>query len=58
MIQAEELVGEEWAEWYRLTPLERWLESADVALVDSISDKPPTPGIHAPELPPATWDPY
>jgi hypothetical protein len=27
MISAEELVGEEWAEWYRLTPLERWRES-------------------------------
>ncbi len=27
MIQPEELVGEEWAEWYRLSPAERWLES-------------------------------
>ncbi len=27
MIQAEELVGDEWAEWYRLTPVQRWLES-------------------------------
>ncbi len=27
MITPEELVGEEWAEWYRLTPLERWRES-------------------------------
>lgn len=27
MISPEELVGEEWAEWYRLTPLERWRES-------------------------------
>jgi hypothetical protein len=27
MIQADELVGAEWAEWYRLTPIERWLES-------------------------------
>ena len=24
---AEDLVGDEWAEWYRLTPAERWLES-------------------------------
>jgi hypothetical protein len=23
----DELVGEEWAEWYRLTPAERWQES-------------------------------
>jgi hypothetical protein len=27
-ISAEELVGEEWAEWYSLTPMERWRESA------------------------------
>ena len=27
MISAEQLVGEEWAEWYRLTPVERWRES-------------------------------
>jgi hypothetical protein len=23
----EELVGEEWAAWYRLTPIQRWRES-------------------------------
>jgi hypothetical protein len=27
MISAEELVGEEQAEWYSLTPMERWRES-------------------------------
>lgn len=27
MIQPEELVGEEWAAWYRLSPAERWTES-------------------------------
>ena len=27
MITAEQLVGEELAEWYSLTPLERWRES-------------------------------
>ena len=27
MIEAEDIVPEEWAEWYRLTPLERWRES-------------------------------
>ena len=27
MIQAEDLVGDEWAEWYRLTPQERFRES-------------------------------
>jgi hypothetical protein len=24
MIQAEDIVGGEWAEWYRLSPLQRW----------------------------------
>jgi hypothetical protein len=28
MISAEQLVGEELAEWYSLTPPERWRESA------------------------------
>jgi len=27
MITPEEIVGEEWAAWYRLTPQERWRES-------------------------------
>ncbi len=27
-ISAVELVGEEWAEWYSLTPMQRWHESA------------------------------
>jgi hypothetical protein len=27
MIAPEDLVGEEWAEWYRLTLVERWRES-------------------------------
>ena len=27
MLQPEELVGEEWAAWYRLSPAERWTES-------------------------------
>ncbi len=27
MIQPEEIVAGEWADWYRLTPLERWQES-------------------------------
>lgn len=26
-IRAEDLVGDEWAEWYALTPEERWRES-------------------------------
>jgi len=27
MIPAEQIVGDEWADWYGLTPVERWLES-------------------------------
>ena len=27
-LSAEELVGEEWAEWYLLTPIERWQQSS------------------------------
>jgi hypothetical protein len=27
MVSEEQLVGAEWAEWYRLTPAERWVES-------------------------------
>jgi hypothetical protein len=27
MLSMDELVGEEWAEWYRLTPAQRWRET-------------------------------
>lgn len=30
MISAEELVGEELAEWYSLTPIERWRQSMEL----------------------------
>jgi hypothetical protein len=26
-LDVEDLVGEEWSEWYRLTPAERWRET-------------------------------
>ncbi|MDX1953629.1 MAG: hypothetical protein SFY81_15770 [Verrucomicrobiota bacterium] len=47
MIQPEDLVGEEWAEWYRLTPLERWAESQKLwqtylALGGSLDPEPDT----------------
>ena len=46
-IRAEDLVGEEWAEWYRLTPQERWAESAKLwetylALGGSLDPEPDT----------------
>jgi hypothetical protein len=47
MIQPEELVGEEWAEWYRLTPAQRWQESEKLwqiylALGGSLDPEPDT----------------
>lgn len=47
MITAEELVGEEQAEWYALTPLERWHESAKLwetylAMGGSLDPEPDT----------------
>ena len=47
MIEAEELVGTEWAEWYRLTPVERWQESTKLwqtylALGGSLDPEPDT----------------
>ena len=46
-IRAEDLVGEEWAEWYRLTPEERFLESMKlwdsyIALGGSLDPEPDT----------------
>jgi hypothetical protein len=45
MIQPEELVGGGWAEWCRLTPAQRWLESVKLwqicfALGGSLDPKP------------------
>src|SRR5262245_757761 len=47
MIQPEDLVGDEWAEWYRLTPVQRWLESEKLwqtylALGGSLDPEPDT----------------
>ena len=27
MISFEEIAGEEWADWYRMTPAQRWIET-------------------------------
>src|SRR5688500_19991558 len=45
--QPEALVGGEWAEWYRLTPVQRWLESEKLwqtylALGGSLDPEPDT----------------
>ena len=47
MISAEQLVGEELAEWYSLTPQERWRESAKLwevflSLGGSLAPEPDT----------------
>jgi hypothetical protein len=47
MVKPEDLVGEEWAEWYRLTPVQRWLESEKLwqtylALGGSLDPEPDT----------------
>ena len=47
MIQPEQLVEDEWAEWYRLTPVQRWLESEKLwqtylALGGSLDPEPDT----------------
>jgi hypothetical protein len=47
MIDPEDLVGPEWAEWYRLSPAERWEESAKLwadflALGGSLDPEPDT----------------
>jgi hypothetical protein len=47
MLRAEDIVGPEWAEWYRLTPQQRFAESAKLwqiylALGGSLDPEPDT----------------
>jgi hypothetical protein len=47
MIDAEDIVGPEWAEWYRMTPQQRWDASARLwadylALGGSLDPEPDT----------------
>jgi hypothetical protein len=47
MIQPEDITEGEWADWYRLTPAERWLESEKLwqtylALGGSLDPEPDT----------------
>ena len=56
-VSAEALVGEEWAEWYRLTPQERFLESMKLwetylALGGSLEPEPDT---QSPFFDPDEW---
>jgi hypothetical protein len=57
MIDAEEIVGPEWAEWYRMTPAERWEASARMwadflALGGSLDPEPDT---QSPFFDPDEW---
>jgi len=56
-LRAEEIVGEEWAEWYALSPAERFLESAKLwetylALGGSLEPEPDT---QSPFFDPEEW---
>jgi hypothetical protein len=56
-IRLEDFVGEEWAEWYRMTPAERWAESEKLwetylALGGSLE---PEPDIESPFFDPEEW---
>ena len=56
-IRAEDIVGEEWAEWYSLSPSERFLESmklwdAYLALGGSLEPEPDT---QSPFFDPDEW---
>lgn len=47
VVRAEDIVGPEWADWYRLSPVERWLESEKLwqtflALGGSLDPEPDT----------------
>lgn len=47
MIDPEDIVGPEWAEWYRMTPQQRWAESDKLwdtylALGGSLDPEPDT----------------
>lgn len=49
-VSPEELVGHEWADWYRLTPAERWLESEKLWQIYLSWERPldPEPDTHSP----------
>ena len=56
-IRAEDLVGQEWAAWYALTPVERFLESTKLwetylALGGSLDPEPDT---QSPFFDPEEW---
>jgi hypothetical protein len=57
VIEPKDIVGEEWAEWYRLTPRERFAESmklwdAYLALGGSLEPEPDT---QSPFFDPEEW---
>lgn len=59
MITAEQLVGEELANWYSLTPMERWRESAKLwqEFLSMGGSLDPEPDTQSPFFDPATPSP-
>jgi hypothetical protein len=57
MIQPEELVGEEWAEWYRLSPVQRWQESEKLWQIYLVlgGSLDPEPDTQSPFFDARTW---
>jgi hypothetical protein len=56
-LRAEDVVGEEWADWYRLSPSERWAESMKLwdtylAMGGSLE---PEPNTESPFFDPVEW---
>ena len=59
LLAPEDLVGEDWGEWYRLTPAERWRETSRLwriflAVGGSLDPEPDTQG---PFFDPLEWSP-
>jgi hypothetical protein len=62
-IDPEDLVGCEWAEWYRMTPAQRWIESGKLwdsflALGGSLDPEPDTQSPFFDAHAPRTGAPY
>ena len=59
MIRIEDICDDEWAEWYRMTPAQRWAESQKlwVAYLAMGGSLDPEPDTESPFFDPASWRP-
>jgi len=57
MIQPEDICGPEWAEWYLMTPQERWMESEKLwdAFLSLGGSLDPEPDTQSPFFDPDEW---